>query len=154
MPTRAPWLLTLSLVLGACSRGEAPAASPAPAVAMPDAQRGGAASTPPSASPSPEERRLQGRYELWQDGEGGLGCELLLKAEPIPGGNALEADADCDENLDLGGDPHAWFVDGEQVLVIVDAARQPLLRMERLSDGDFQDRRDGDFVNAVVLSRP
>lgn len=93
-----------------------------------------------------------GRYTLWQDGEGGPTCQLRLTPQRTIGGQAIEGAQRCAASLQLAGDPYAWFMDAQGRLVIVDATRQPLLRMERLPDGDYKDRRQGDYVNAVLLS--
>lgn len=68
------------------------------------------------------------------------------------GGQALKAQEDCDGRLSLGGDPQAWFVAEQGYVVIIDATRRVLLRMEPLGDGDYRDRRRGDYVDAVILS--
>jgi hypothetical protein len=140
-------LLSAGLLLCACSRE-----APPPTVPVPAAPASVAEHTFPPASPA--EHKLAGAYNLWQDGEGGPSCKLTLQAEPILGGNALDVEADCDAKLKLGGDPHAWFLNADGLLVIIDAARQPLLRMEQQPDGDYKDRRAGDYVNAVLLTRP
>lgn len=93
-----------------------------------------------------------GRYALWQDGEGGRVCKLTLLSARTIGGQALKAQEDCDGRLSLGGDPQAWFVAEQGYVVIIDATRRVLLRMEPLGDGDYRDRRRGDYVDAVILS--
>jgi len=107
------------------------------------------------APPQPEATQLQGRYDLWQDGDGGPLCHVTLGGTPTLGGQALRADADCARKLGLAGDPYAWFMAPDGRLVIIDAARQPLLRMERVGDPrqrEFKDRRAGDYNNAVLLT--
>jgi hypothetical protein len=94
-----------------------------------------------------------GRYTLWQDGEGGPTCQLRLTTHKAIGGQAIEGGQRCAARLKLEGDPYAWFVDAQGRVVILDATRQPLLRMERLADGDYKDRRQGDYVDAVLLTR-
>jgi len=138
-----------ALVLTACSPKEAPRAAASPAPAAP-----AAASVPSPPLPSAEEARLSGKHDLWQDGEGGPVCHVMLTTTPTIGGMAVQADDDCDRKLRLGGDPFAWFINPAGVVVIVDPARRPLLHLERLADGSYKDRRDGDFVNAVLLTRP
>jgi hypothetical protein len=99
-------------------------------------------------------KQLKGTYDLWQDGEGGLSCKITLGDQPTLGGLTVQADQDCAEKLALEGDPYAWFINDEEKLIIIDAARQALLRMETIPDGSYKDRRDGDYVNAVLLTRP
>lgn len=144
------------MLLGGCTREATPQPASEPASAGGAAAasvREAAASEPQFPPASPQERTLQGSYDLWQDGEGGLSCKLELRTEPILGGKALDAAGDCDGNLKLGGDPYAWFLNADGVLVLIDATRRPLLRLERLSDGSYKDRRDGDYVNAILLTR-
>jgi hypothetical protein len=104
---------------------------------------------PPSPSPTSPP---PGRYDLWQDGEGGQVCKLTLQSGRTIGGHPLKAATGCDERLSLGGAPQAWFVDAQGRVVIVDATRRVLLRMEPLDNGEYRDRRRGDYVDAVILS--
>jgi len=147
--SRGTWLLILAtLALQACSPkpdATAPAA-PAASSPAPSSQAAGPAATA-------EETRLSGKHDLWQDGEGGPVCHVTLETTPTIGGHVMQADADCDRKLKLGGDPFAWFLDPAGVLVIVDPARRPLLHLRRLDDGSYKDRRDGDYVNAILLTR-
>lgn len=143
----APILATLALQ--ACSPkvdAPAPAAPLAPSAPAAPAQSAGPA-------PSAEETRLSGKHDLWQDCEGGPVCHVTLETAPTIGGHVIQAEADCARKLKLGGDPFAWFLDPAGVLVIVDPARRPLLHLRRLDDGSYKDRRDGDYVNAVLLTR-
>lgn len=154
--TRAPSLgvgvLALaSLVLGACS--PQPASTAAAGLASPASAAASPVQPAPGPAPSAQEARLRGKHDLWQDGEGGPVCRVTLETAPTIGGHVIQADADCDRKLKLGGDPFAWFVDPAGVLVIVDAARRPLLHLQRLDDGSYKDRRDGDYVNAILLTR-
>ncbi|KRW62859.1 AprI/Inh family metalloprotease inhibitor [Pseudomonas sp. TTU2014-080ASC] len=106
-------------------------------------------------APAPQyAERLKGAYDLWQDGEGGPLCKVRLGDTPTIGGLSLQADEDCASKLNLAGDPYAWFINPNGQLIIIDATRQALLRMKVLEDGSYKDPRDGDYVNAVLLSRP
>ena len=91
-------------------------------------------------------------YDLWQDGEGGASCAVSLGDQRSIGGYQLDADEDCAAKLELAGDPQAWFLRDDGQLILVDATRQVLLRLDRLHDGTFKDPRDGDYVNAVLLT--
>lgn len=103
-------------------------------------------------TPPAQVEALQGRYDLWQDGEGGPLCTLRLTPQRTIGGFAVAGAAQCAQKLELAGDPHAWFVREDGVLLMLDAARQPLLYMRPLGQGEFKDSRQGDYVNAVILS--
>jgi hypothetical protein len=98
--------------------------------------------------------RLKGSYDLWQDGEGGPRCAVTLGEKPIRGCLTLIAGEDCASKLALKGHPYAWFINPDGQLIIIDEARQALLRMNGLDDGSYKDPRDGDYVNAVLLTRP
>lgn len=103
---------------------------------------------------SAEASALTGQWDLWQDGEGGATCPLLLTNELTVGGLAAHIDEPCAERLGLRETPHAWFVRQDGVLIIIDATRQALLRLSPLSDGSFRDVRNGEYVDAVLLTRP
>jgi hypothetical protein len=98
--------------------------------------------------------KLLGAWDLWQDGEGGPSCAVQLTDQAILGGFAIEAEADCASKLDLAEEPYAWFLNDHGQLIIVDGARQALLRLNDEHDGSFKDRRAGDYSNAVLLTRP
>jgi hypothetical protein len=105
--------------------------------------------------PPPWVAELKGDYDLWQDGEGGFGhnCTVSLTDQRTIGGYELRSDESCEQNLDLAGEPVAWFVrDSEGLLMLIDATRRVLLSMQRQSDGTFKDPRNGDYVDAVLLT--
>lgn len=96
---------------------------------------------------------LRGDYTLWQDGEAGLGqlCDIILGVDRTIGGYAVSTDGKCEEQLQLAGEPAAWFLREDGYLILIDAARQALLTMQRLPDGGWKDSRNGDYVDAVLL---
>lgn len=143
--------VAVTLVLGACAPKEA--TTPSAGAAASAAAAASAVPQPGPPEPGAEEARLSGKHDLWQDGEGGPVCHVTLTTTPTIGGNAIQAEDDCDRKLKLGGDPFAWFINPAGVVVIVDPARRPLLHLERLADGSYKDRRDGGDVNAVLLTR-
>ncbi|GIZ12939.1 AprI/Inh family metalloprotease inhibitor [Pseudomonas sp. NCCP-436] len=97
---------------------------------------------------------LTGQWDLWQDGEGGATCPLRLTDELTVGGLAVHIDATCAEDLGLSDTPHAWFLRQDGALIISDATRQVLLQLSPLPDGSFRDVRNGEYVDAVLLTRP
>jgi hypothetical protein len=98
------------------------------------------------------ESKLKGRYEIWEDFEGGTVCKLFLDDEMSIGGNALEGDDQCMQSFKLDGDPNAWFVDDEGKLVLIDAMRRVLVRFEPHSDGSFYANRTADGLESLNLT--
>ncbi len=93
-----------------------------------------------------------GHYEIWEDVEGGAVCELLLEDASSIGGFALAGDNGCMAVFKFSGDPHAWFLDDNGGLAIIDATRKILARFERLADGSFYARRDADGLENLNLT--
>lgn len=121
----------LSLLMG--STGLFGCAGPTP---PPDAVNDGL-----SAPLDPEIARITGRYDFWEDIEGGHSCEVTLDEARTIGGHVFIADEACIASLDLDGEPLAWFVASDGALVFVDATRQRVLTLERLPDDTYYARR-------------
>jgi ABC-type Zn uptake system ZnuABC Zn-binding protein ZnuA len=96
--------------------------------------------------------QYKGRYEIWEDFEGGTVCPLVLEDEMSIGGFALQGDDGCMAVFELDGDPHAWFVDAEGWIVLIDATRQILSRFEPQEDGTFYANRTADRRTSLNLS--
>jgi len=96
--------------------------------------------------------KLKGAYEIWEDFEGGKVCPLALDDEQSIGGFALEGDDQCMEPFKLTGDPNAWFLDDEGWLVLIDAARQTLVRFRPDEKGGFYADRTADRLESLNLT--
>jgi len=97
--------------------------------------------------------QLQGRHVLREDVQGGRGCRITLTDQRTIGGYALTSDEPCIRRLAIPEDIFAWFIDAEGRLVLIDATRKPLLRMQPLSsDGEFHAQRSPPQRGNLVLS--
>jgi hypothetical protein len=94
-----------------------------------------------SAPPDPEIARVSGTYDFWEDVEGGHSCDVTLEQTRTIGGHAFTADETCIAQLDLDGEPLAWFVASDVSIVFIDATRQRVLTFEALPDGTYYARR-------------
>lgn len=96
--------------------------------------------------------RLKGQWELWEDHEGGTVCALGLDNAPAIGGFALEGSEACLRTLKLKGDPYAWFLDPQGNVVLIDATRKAVLRLDRLDDGSFYAQRREEGLENLNLT--
>lgn len=94
----------------------------------------------------------KGKFDIWEDFEGGRVCPVTLTDEMAIGGFALEGDEACLGELKLGGDPAAWFIDGEGSFVLIDATRHALVRFKALEDGSFYADRSADGLDNLNLT--
>lgn len=106
------------------------------------------------APPDPSIALVAGRYELWEDTEGGESCDVALEQARTIGGHVLVADEACLAKLDLDGEPLAWFVAADGALVFIDATRQRVLTLERHHDGSFYVPRAGRYSLNLTPPNP
>lgn len=133
---------------GSAASPQGPTAPPAPAATPPVTVDDGL-----SATPDPWTSRLQGRYVLWEDFEGGRVCRITLTDQRTIGGYAVTADDACLRELAIPDDVFAWFINADGWLVLIDVTRKPLLRMEPSpSGGDFYAQRSDQQQENLVLS--
>ena len=109
-------------------------------------------SVTPLASAAMNAAPPAGHYEIWEDFEGGAVCQLLLEDAVSIGGFALAGDNDCMAAFKFSDDPHAWFLDDQDRLAIIDATRNVLVRFERLADGSFYARRNAEGLENLNLT--
>lgn len=150
-----------SMLLAACDpsprqeeagQADAQTAATNTAAAQTDAS---AAEDPVASRTDPVVSRLKGHYVLWEDFEGGWGCEITLTDTPTIGGFAATTDDACLRQLDIPEDVFAWFIAPDDGwLVLIDVTRRILLRLEPHQDGTFYAvRRELQLPN-LVLSVP
>ena len=96
--------------------------------------------------------KLKGKFDIWEDFEGGRVCPVTLSDETAIGGFALEGADACLAELKLGGDPAAWFIDGEGSFVLIDATRHALVRFNALEDGSFYADRSAEGLDNLNLT--
>lgn len=95
---------------------------------------------------------MAGPYHLWEDTEGGTVCDLDLYDTPILGGYGLKIDNACVQKLELDGEMYAWFVDpSDQALVIIDAARQAIVRLPHDEGLTYYMQRNATRANGLML---
>jgi len=144
----AAGLALLALVVGCSPRPENADRDAASGVSEPSASWG--------ADPADQEKikPFLGDYDLWEDFEGGRVCRITLENARTIGGYAVTSDTACVGALKLGGDLFAWFPAEDGAVVLIDAARKTLARLEPLPDQTFYARRQDQGLENLVLSRP
>jgi len=105
-----------------------------------------------SVASEPYAEKLKGKFDIWEDFEGGKVCPVTLTDETSIGGFALEGDESCLAELKLGGDPSAWFIDDAGRFVLIDATRHALVRFEPLEDGSFYANRSAEGLDNLNLT--
>jgi len=95
----------------------------------------------------PDPMALKGKWELWEDHEGGTVCPITLANDQAIGGFALMGSEACFRKLKLKGDPYAWFLDPEGSVVLIDATRKVLVRFDALEDGTYYAQREEGLEN-------
>lgn len=98
--------------------------------------------------------KLKGKYDLWEDFEGGKVCKVTLAPDATIGGFVFKGDDRCMTTFKFTGDPQSWFVDKEGWLVILDATRKTLARFKPGKDGSFYANRTADGLENLNLTRP
>ncbi len=106
----------------------------------------------PAMAADPDPTQLKGKWELWEDHEGGTVCPITLESGQAIGGFALTGSEACFRKLKLRGDPYAWFLDKDGNFILIDATRKMLARFDRLEDGTFYARRGGEGLDNLNLT--
>lgn len=146
------------LLLGACNpsppRDEHAEAVGAQALAADETAGAGAPDSVASRS-DPAVSRIKGHYVLWEDFEGGRMCQISLTDTPTIGGFAATADDACVRQLGIAEDVFAWFIAPDDGwLVLIDATRRILLRLQPQQDGSFYAVRTEMQLPNLMLSVP
>ncbi|MFC4625199.1 AprI/Inh family metalloprotease inhibitor [Daeguia caeni] len=102
----------------------------------------------------PDIRKAAGRYDLWEDYEGGTVCTINLTTKRTIGGYVIDGKEDCFARLALDGDPFAWFLTDAGDVVIIDATRKRLVTLEHHKDREYYAVRQNEGRANLNLTPP
>ena len=103
-------------------------------------------------SPQPDHSPL-GRFNLWEDFEGGRVCPIELENARTIGGYTFVFDDSCLKALNLP-DAMAWFPAEDGAIVIIDGTRKILVRLAKQDNGDYYAQRQVVGLENLNLTRP
>ena len=153
------YLIASVLLLAGCS-DPAPNGSPRASALQASAQtapvgtpQSGAATVPPDdVLGAPVEdyvAPISGKFELWQNdrGDDAWMCEVELLGTRTIGGYGITGDEACLRKIGIE-DLSAWFVaDEDGYLVLIDATRRPVMRLQKVEDGYYYFGNDAFYLS-------